>query len=120
MTVKRPSQDSRPEGLGVPSFRTPRPDTTVKPLTCQARRGPRRAGGQNRPPMYLLPSPPQPWAGRRVACYGGIPSDACKENVVPRFSVLFSANATKNGEKIEAHSQYRCSYSAKPREKTLP
>ena len=65
-----------------------------------------------------LPLSPGPGAG--IACHGGIPSDARKENVVPRLSVLFSANATENGEKTEALSQYRCLYSVKTLEKTMP
>lgn len=102
MTGKRPAQDSRPKGLGVPSFRTARPDTTSSPSPAKHVGDP----GELVPRVVHIgtsfPSPPQPWdgAGGCLSRWNSIRRTQGK--CASRFSVWFSANATENGEKIEA------------------
>ena len=122
MTGKRPSQDSRPEGLGFPSFRTARLDTPSSPSPAK------HVGDTGELVARIVhigtssPSPPQPWDSARGGLLWWNSIRRMQGKCASRFSVLFSANATENGEKIEAGgpSQYRCSYSAKPHEKTMP
>ena len=79
MMGKRPSQDSRPEGLGLLSFRTARLDTTSSPSPAKHVGDPGELVGRIVPlgtssPLRLSPGT-LPGAARR----GGAPSDAPRE-----------------------------------------
>ena len=79
MMGKRPSQDSRPEGLGLLSFRTARLDTTSSPSPAKHVGDPGELVGRIVPlgtssPLRLSPGT-LPGAARR----GGAPSDALRE-----------------------------------------